>query len=539
MLLLLQLLSGVALLTFGIYLVKSGVLGVFGSSLNSLIAKSMQGALWPVRAMITGFGVTALVQSSNATALILASFLAKGVITLTPALVIMLGADLGSAVMARVLTLDLSWLCPLLLITGISLFLLKKNTVSGRIGSIIIGLGIIILALRTIISTTSPIAQSQTMGLILSSLEGQYTFAAIVGALLAMLCFSSLAAVVIAAMIAQSGMLSMLTAFYVVMGANLGSCILEILGSLNQGTNARRVMTGNFLIKATIALILTAYLNFGVLPEILWPPRDTIIWFHVIFNLAVCLMMLPVTSCYAKMLIRLMPSSALPVLNGEKSPLYLDDANLDNPSLALSNATREILRLGDFLHEILQLFKESITGKTGHSDRIMDLVASIEYLCPIIKNYITSIDPGESSLKERWNQNLAAVVACIQAADSLKHLQSGISFVNHSQEVSISAHSRSDLTRLTNALNENLAASLNALMTREEGQIEQVLVNKDSFKALSDSFLVRQYNRLSSADYAVDSAAVVMSLIAEMRQLNGCFAAMASSKHVLPDAKNR
>ncbi len=539
MLLLLQLLSGVALLTFGIYLVKSGVLGVFGSSLNSLIARSMQGALWPVRAMITGFGVTALVQSSNATALILASFLAKGVITLTPALVIMLGADLGSAVMARVLTLDLSWLCPLLLITGISLFLLKKNTVSGRIGSIIIGLGIIILALRTIISTTSPIAQSQTMGLILSSLEGQYTFAAIVGALLAMLCFSSLAAVVIAAMIAQSGMLSMLTAFYVVMGANLGSCILEILGSLNQGTNARRVMTGNFLIKATIALILTAYLNFGVLPEILWPPRDTIIWFHVIFNLAVCLMMLPVTSCYAKMLIRLMPSSAVPVLNGEKSPLYLDDANLDNPSLALSNATREILRLGDFLHEILQLFKESITGKTGHSDRIMDLVASIEYLCPIIKNYITSIDPGESSLKERWNQNLAAVVACIQAADSLKHLQSGISFVNHSQEVSISAHSRSDLTRLTNALNENLAASLNALMTREEGQIEQVLVNKDSFKALSDSFLVRQYNRLSSADYAVDSAAVVMSLIAEMRQLNGCFAAMASSKHVLPDAKNR
>lgn len=539
MLLLLQLLSGVALLTFGIYLVKSGVLGVFGSSLNSLIARSMQGALWPMRAMITGFGVTALVQSSNATALILASFLAKGVITLTPALVIMLGADLGSAVMARVLTLDLSWLCPLLLITGISLFLLKKNTVSGRIGSIIIGLGIIILALRTIISTTSPIAQSQTMGLILSSLEGQYTFAAIVGALLAMLCFSSLAAVVIAAMIAQSGMLSMLTAFYVVMGANLGSCILEILGSLNQGTNARRVMTGNFLIKATIALILTAYLNFGVLPEILWPPRDTIIWFHVIFNLAVCLMMLPVTSCYAKMLIRLMPSSAVPVLNGEKSPLYLDDANLDNPSLALSNATREILRLGDFLHEILQLFKESITGKTGHSDRIMDLVASIEYLCPIIKNYITSIDPGESSLKERWNQNLAAVVACIQAADSLKHLQSGISFVNHSQEVSISAHSRSDLTRLTNALNENLAASLNALMTREEGQIEQVLVNKDSFKALSDSFLVRQYNRLSSADYAVDSAAVVMSLIAEMRQLNGCFAAMASSKHVLPDAKNR
>ena len=175
MLVLLNLLSGVALLTYGIYLVKSGVLRVFGSNLNALVAKTLQSKFWPVRAMATGVGITALVQSSNATALLVSSFLAKGVLSLTPALIIMLGADLGSALMARILTFDLSWLAPLFFIVGINLFLHKKSTKIGKIGRILIGLGIVLLALKTIVSTTAPLSQSETMQLILSSLDGVIT----------------------------------------------------------------------------------------------------------------------------------------------------------------------------------------------------------------------------------------------------------------------------------------------------------------------------------------------------------------------------
>ena len=347
MLVLISLLSGVTLLTYGIYLVKSGVMRVFGSQLGALIARSLSGRLWPLKALLTGVGITALVQSSNATALLVSSFMQKGLVALIPALLIMLGADVGSAVMARVLTFDLSWLSPLCLIVGINLFLRRKSTRAGKIGRIIIGLGLILLALKTIVATTAPISQSETMQLILTSLEGEFTFAILMGALLAMLCYSSLAAVLITALLAAHGSLSLVTALYIVIGANLGSCVLEILGSLSQGVDARRVMTGNLFFKLTLALPCCIVLNATGAQTYGLELSSAVIWFHVIFNVALCLSMAPLTPWYARLLKGLFPDVP-ETQSGEIEPRYLDEQSLDNPTLATSNAIREILRCAGY-----------------------------------------------------------------------------------------------------------------------------------------------------------------------------------------------
>ena len=291
MLTLLNLISGVAMLSWGIYMTKSGMLRTFGDKINVFSSKSLTSRLCMLNSMFSGVAITALVQSSNATAMLVSSFLSKNLIALTPSLVIMLGANVGSALMARILTFDLSFLCPVLLSVGIFLFLSRRQSKVGKAGRILIGLGIILLALEIIVSTTRPIAQSNTMQLILSSLSGEFTICIIFGALLAIICYSSLAAVILTASLCAAQSLDLLSALFLVIGANLGSCALEILGSLSQGTGAKRVMLGNFLFKATLALIYIVLLQSSDFYRLDMDESQEVIWFHVTFNLSVLALM--------------------------------------------------------------------------------------------------------------------------------------------------------------------------------------------------------------------------------------------------------
>lgn len=143
MLTLLHLLSSVALLVWGTHIVRTGIMRVYGADLRRVLSASIQKK---PTAFVAGIGVTALVQSSNATALLVISFVSQGLISLSPALVIMLGADVGTALMARVLTFDLSWLSPLLILSGVIVFLGQRKTRVGQMGRVGIGLGLIIFS---------------------------------------------------------------------------------------------------------------------------------------------------------------------------------------------------------------------------------------------------------------------------------------------------------------------------------------------------------------------------------------------------------
>lgn len=158
MLTLLNLLSAVALLVWGTNIVRTGILRVYGSDLRRLLGHAMRRT--PL-AFAAGIGVTALVQSSNATALLVTSFVAQGLMGLSSGLAIMLGADVGTALMARVLTFDLSWLSPLLIFFGVILFLSRKQTRLGQMGRVAIGLGLIILALQLIVAAAEPITTAK------------------------------------------------------------------------------------------------------------------------------------------------------------------------------------------------------------------------------------------------------------------------------------------------------------------------------------------------------------------------------------------
>lgn len=540
---LLNLLSGVAMLTWGVYITKSGVLRSFGGNLNLSMQKALSSKFWILRALAAGFFTTALVQSSNATAMLVASFLAKGLIKLTPALVIMLGANFGSAIMTRILTFDLSFVSPLFLLIGIILFISKRQSKIGKIGRIFIGLGVILLALKTIVSATIPISHSQNIHLILESLNDQYAFALVFGAILAIICYSSLAAVILTAIVVMAGDLSISTALLIVIGANLGSCALEILGSLGNGIDAKRVMFGNLLFKLSLAVVYLPFIEPISKITYFDNTQDLIIWFHVAFNFSILVIMLPLTSIYSKILYKIFaqPQELIP---DESEAKYLDKSVLDNPDLAISNSIREILRLGGFLHQMLNLFEKSVLGITGHSEQIEKTSKTILHLGSKIRKYLNSIDEDAPGHSIRWNQCQSSVIASIQASDLIARMQNEVSYINHSKDINISAKSRSDLIELIKVVNTNLSYSLNALMTKNENDINIVFEHKAKFKELTDLYSINQLHHISAQndDNATDVTALIMILIADLRQLNGIFTMIAASnlaisEHSLSDHK--
>src|SRR5262245_64792183 len=223
---LLNLLAAIALLVWGTQIVRTGILRVFGENLRHVLAVGMGSR---PQALLAGVGVTSLVQSSTATCLIVISFLGRALVTLSAALAVMLGADVGTALMAVVFSLDLSWLSPLLIFGGVVSFVSREKSTVGQLGRVAIGLGLILLSLQLIVAATRPLTEAPAVRALIAALPQDVLLDMLVGAVLAVLSYSSLAIVLLVATMAVSGIVPVTTALGLVLGANLGSGLLAVM----------------------------------------------------------------------------------------------------------------------------------------------------------------------------------------------------------------------------------------------------------------------------------------------------------------------
>src|SRR6185369_5593739 len=351
MLHLLNLLAAISLLVWGTHIVRTGVLRVFGENLRQILAKSFSNRF---SAMFAGLGVTSVVQSSTATCLIVASFVGKGLVTTGAALAVMLGADVGSSVMAVVFSLDLSWLSPLLIFVGVVLFVTKQDTGVGRIGRILIGLGLITLALQLIVGATRPLTESPAVRALLVALPNEVSLDIVVGAALTVMSYSSLAIVLLTATLAASGMLPTTVALGLVIGANLGSGLLAMIATGHASPQVRRLPVGNLLFKIGGALIATPLLPEAhvLLQDYVGTVHQQVVVFHLAFNLMLAVLFIALTGAVARISDRLLPAATAGA--GTDRPRHLDPSALATPSLAISCAAREALHQADVVETMLR-----------------------------------------------------------------------------------------------------------------------------------------------------------------------------------------
>jgi phosphate:Na+ symporter len=528
MLTLLDLLSAVALLIWGTHIVRTGILRVYGSQLRQVISQNMSKR--PL-AFIAGILVTAVVQSSNATAMLVTSFVGQGLMALTPALAIMLGADVGTALMSRILTFDLSWLSPLLIFLGVIFFLSRKQTRLGQLGRVAIGLGLIVLALQLIVTAAAPITQNAGVKVLFASLTGDLLLDALVGALFAMISYSSLAAVLLTATLAGAEIISLPVAIGLVIGANIGSGMLAFLSTSMQNVAGRQVALGSLLYKLFGLLLVIPVLD----PLVRWidslgfSPQDMVIGFHLVYNTSRCLIMLPTVGWMARLCAFLLPER--PEVNGLAKPRHLDLTALSTPSLALANAVRETLRMGDLIEGMLGSMHEVLRGtQTAVTQEIRRLNDDVEALYSAIKLYLAQMpreDLGEQD-NRRWAEIIELTINLELAAGLIERMLRKVQQQKTSQRRSFSEVGLEELAGLHSQLLSNLRLGLSVFLSGDPESARQLLREKRRFRAQERRLAHAHVSRLQrKVVQSIETSSLHLELIADMKRLNSLFCSSA------------
>lgn len=525
---LLNLLSSVALLVWGTHIVRTGILRVYGADLRHVLAKSVRNR---AAAFFSGLGATALVQSSSATALIASSFVSQGLIPLGPALVMMLGADVGTALMAMVFSLDLRWLSPLLIIVGVVVFLPRKSSRAGQLGRVALGLGLIILALQLVMLATQPITQAQGVKVIFASLSGDIMLDMLIGALLTIISWSSLSVVLLAAAFVASGVISVPVAMSLVLGANLGSGLLALFINLRTVGPGRHVAFGNLLFKLTGCVVFAVLLPYATDLIARFDPVEQrqVLEFHVLFNLTLALAFIGFTDPIGRLVSRWVPIPDEPDLQLE--PRHLDSGALKTPVLALANAAREALRIGDtveqMLHGTLRVIRTNDAALVAGIVRLDD---DIDRLYTAVKLYLTQISREALDEKEgaRWSEIMQLTINLEHVGDILEGIIRDLRDKKIAHRLTFSRAGMQEIEELHARLIANLRLGLSVFLSGDLKSAQMLLAEKERFRDLERAYAATHLDRLSGQSVrAIETSSLHLDIISDMRRINSFFCSTA------------
>ncbi|WP_338509753.1 Na/Pi cotransporter family protein [Erwinia aphidicola] len=535
MLTLLNLLSAVALLVWGTHIVRTGIMRVYGADLRRVLSRSV--AKKPM-AFLAGIGVTALVQSSNATTMLVTSFVAQELVGLTPALVIILGADVGTALMARILTFDLSWLSPLFIFFGVVFFLGRKQTRAGQLGRASIGLGLILLALQLIVAAATPITQAAGVKVLFSSLTGDVMLDSLIGALFAIISYSSLAAVLLTATLTATGVISFKVALCLVIGANLGSGLLAMLNNSASNAAGKRVALGSLLFKFIGSLLVLPFIDplAALLEKLPVNDEELVIFFHVFYNLIRCIIMVPFAEPMAGLCKRLIGDDTETDLR--LKPRHLDPGSLDTPALALANAARETLRMGDVLEQMLTTFSKVVHGELREDREIRKLDDDVDVLYTAIKLYLAQM-PKEDLPEEdsrRWAETIDMALNLEMAGDILERMSGDVADKSLAARRAFSQEGMKELDAQLELLTNNLRLSLSVFLSRDITSAGRLRRSKHRFRITNRRYSHSHVDRLHQHNVqSIETSSLHLGLLGDMKRLNSLFCAVAYSVLEQPD----
>ena len=525
---LLNLLAAIALLVWGTHIVRTGMLRVFGENLRRVLAKSFGSR---PAALLAGLGVTSLVQSSTATCLIVASFVGKGLVPTGAALAVMLGADVGTALMAVVFSFDLSWLSPLLIFTGVVMFIARQATGAGRIGRVLIGLGLITLALQLIVEATRPMTESPAVRALLAALPNEVLLDIVVGAVLTVLSYSSLAIVLLTATLASQGLLPTNVALGLVIGANLGSGLLAIIATGGDSPQTRRLPLGNLIFKllgAVVAVPLLPQVHVA-LQQALPTVAEQVVAFHLGFNLALALLFIGFTGLVGRQVERWLPTPAKGAGGARNS--HLDPVALATPSLAISCAAREALHQADVVETMLRgVLPVLRDNDLVLAERLRQMDDTVDDLYSAIKFYLTQISREALSEREgrRWTDIVSFTINMEQIGDCTERVLLDIEDKKIRKSRSFSDAGMAEVCHLHERLLSNLRLGMSVFLDGHVRDAQKLLEEKARFRDLEHAYAANHIARLQdNTAQSIETSSLHLDLLSELKRINSHICSIA------------
>jgi phosphate:Na+ symporter len=382
-----------------------------------------------------------------------------------------------------------------------------------------------------IVTAAAPITQAAGVKVLFASLTGDILLDALVGAMFALISYSSLAAVLLTATLAGAEIISLPVAIGLVIGANIGSGLLAFLSTSMQNVAGRQVALGSLLYKLIGLLLIIPVLT----PLVHWmetldvSPSSLVISFHVIYNSLRCLIMLPTVGPMGRLCASILPQQA--EVNGAAKPRHLDLTALATPSLALANAVRETLRMGDLIDSMLNAMQEVLRGnQTAVTQEVRRLNDDVEVLYNAIKLYLAQMPREDLSDQDnrRWAEIIELSINLELASGLIERMLRKVQQQKTSQRRSFSDVGLEELSGLHEQLMANLRLGLSVFLSGDPESARQLLREKRRFRAQERRLAHAHVSRLQrKIVQSIETSSLHLELIADMKRLNSLFCSSA------------
>ncbi len=529
---LLNLLSGIALLVWGTYLVRTSALRVYGAELRRFLSQSASNRFV---ALFAGLAVTGLLQSSTATALLTTSFTGSGFIATHSALAIMLGADVGTALAALFLSRDMSAVSSLLIFVGVVVFISRQRTVAEHWGRFAIGLGLMMLALQLVVAATRPLTQNAGAKALFSSVSGDPLLDVVLAVVFVVIAYSSLAVVLLTSALTASQVIGLDTAVPLVLGANIGSGVLAVLMTLRSKPDVRRVPLGNLFFKLIGASLVLPF----IVPLVKWfdgqgtaygiSPAFAVILFHLAFNIALAAIAITLVRPVAKFTAVMLPATTNAL--DETRPKYLDEQTLTTPSLALANAAREALRVGDYVERMLAELGRLIQAQDRNcAENVRLLDDTVDSLYKAIKLYLTKVSrsPMSETESRRWTDIISFTINLEQVGDIIEKSAFDVLHKNIERQRNFSPAGLAELMDLHSRLKTNLGLAMNIFLNNDVQDAQRLVTEKVKFRELEMVNYERHLARLADQTVqSLETSSLHLDLMRDLKRINSHFCSVA------------
>ncbi|MDX0451862.1 sodium:phosphate symporter [Sinorhizobium medicae] len=520
-----NLFGAVALLLYGLGQVKDGMSRAWGARLRTGLAAGTRGG---ARSFAAGFVATIALQSSTATALMVASFVEKELIAPAMAQVVLLGANVGTAATAWIVALGLGWLSPLLIVAGVALSRTRSSARRGA-GSAIVGIGLMLLSLHLLANATDPLRQSPALSAFLAMLENAWPVALFFAAGLAVLASSSLAIVVLILSLSATGGLSTALVIVLVLGANLGGAVPPVLATLGASASARRVTIGNLIVRAAGCAIALPLAGYGAyLMELArLSPQKLAVDAHLLFNLAVALAAFPLSPLLYRLTASLIPEEA----ESENGPRYLDMEALARPVAALAGAGREVMSVGDLIESMLVRALEALRG--NDLSRLADislLEGRVDRIQHEIKLYVSKV--GKDGMTDEDHRRARQIV---DYAINLEHIGDIIEKGLHpeiAKKISLglrfSEDGQGELGRLFAITLDNLRMAQAVFATGDAELARRLVEVKEEVRRLEKQSAECHLQRLREGRLdSIQTSSLHLDMLRDLKRINAHVASVA------------
>ncbi|HZH52154.1 MAG TPA: Na/Pi cotransporter family protein [Microvirga sp.] len=526
---LIHLFGEIALLLWGIHMVNSGVQRAFGSDLRWILGVGLRTRL---RAFLAGVGVTTVLQSSTATALMVSSFTAGGAVDMVPALAVMLGANVGTTLIVQVLSFDITLIFPVLIFGG---FIAYRRGTSSRvkdIGRVAIGLGLMLLSLHLLSETIHLVESSVVFKEVVVSIAADPLILVFLSGFFAWMAHSSVAALLLIMSLAAAGVIGAPTALAMVLGANLGSSVNPLIEGMGGDPAKIRVPFGNLamrVIGCAIALpLIDVILRYMSMFDA--NPARLAANFHTLFNLALAAIFILPLPWIAKLLQRLFPERIRASDPG--MPQYLDKDALDTPSVALSNAAREVLRMADTVETMLRgsqdLFHQDDLSRVTEVSQTDDVV---DRLYTAIRRYLSSINHEALSDEEakRLSDILAFAINLEHIGDIIDKNLMELAAKRIKNHLRLPKESLADIDSMHAKLLEHLQLAASVLMFQDLGSARRLVAEKERFRDIERLATQRNLEQLRSGKATGDTSGLQLDIVRDLKRIEAHIAATAHS----------